>query len=167
MPGNSFSTIAARFFSNRQRASRWQISPEPSPPVPHFLMTDFDPAFRQKTFNVAQRQRGPAVEYHREADDFKPRLEAVKRGTSCYHKKLPDGLATQQPVLSDSTTQFVFAHKMPSSAAGCFKAVSSDSASARPVLPQMILAPTARHDRQTPLTSSAAMSPTNCSQWSF
>ncbi len=42
-------------------------------------MADFDAAFVQQILNIAERQREPNVQHHRQADDFRAALKALER----------------------------------------------------------------------------------------
>jgi hypothetical protein len=51
---------------------------EPVPPVPDRFVTDFDTAFVEQILYVAEREREPNVEHHRQANDLWAGFEALE-----------------------------------------------------------------------------------------
>ncbi len=51
---------------------------ETAPPKPNRFMADFDAAFVQEILNIAERQREPNVQHHRQANDFRAALKPLK-----------------------------------------------------------------------------------------
>ena len=65
--------------------------PQPVPPEPHGLLADLDAAFVQQIFDIAQRQRVPDLEHHRQPYDLRARLEVAKREEFCHSARLAGG----------------------------------------------------------------------------
>ena len=65
-------------------------------------MADFDAALMQKVFYVAKRQWKTDVHHHRQADDFRARLEVSEWAAFCHLETLGEPPALFNQVLSDS-----------------------------------------------------------------
>ena len=66
-------------------------------------MTDLDPAFVEQVFDVAQRNREPDLEHHRQADDLWARLEVAEQGTVAHVGRPASRPDRLKPVSSDRT----------------------------------------------------------------
>ncbi len=75
---------------------------EPVPPEPHRLVADVDAPLVQQVLHIAERQRGPDVHHHGQADDLGAGLEVAKRGTPGYPGTLCDRRARLKPSCSDT-----------------------------------------------------------------
>jgi hypothetical protein len=76
---------------------------EPVPPKPNRFMADFDAAFVQQILNIAERQREPNVQHHRQADDFRAALKALERVRFGHVQTLRGRPARLNLNLSDKT----------------------------------------------------------------
>ena len=68
---------------------------KPIAPVAHRFVADLDTPLMQEILHVAQRQREPNLEHHRQADDLWARLEVTERGALGHAVRLagcPDRL---------------------------------------------------------------------------
>ena len=52
-------------------------------------MADVDAALVEKVFDIAQREREPDVQHHRQADDLGRRLEIAERRTFYHGRTIP------------------------------------------------------------------------------
>ena len=86
-------------FSNLGR-KHWT---EPMPPVSHGFMADFDAAFVQQIFHIAERQRETNVQHHCQADNLAARFEVAKWGSFRRPAKLRNRPARLKPNPSDKT----------------------------------------------------------------
>ena len=50
-------------------------------PKPNCLMADFNATFIQQNLHIPQRKREPQIHHHRQADDFRRRLEVPKKAS--------------------------------------------------------------------------------------
>ena len=66
-------------------------------------MADFDAAFVQQILNIAERQREPNVQHHRQANDFRAALKALERVRFGHVQTLRDRPARLNRSLSDKT----------------------------------------------------------------
>lgn len=76
---------------------------EPVPPEAHCFVADLDAPFVPKILDVAQRQREPDVEHHRQADDLRARLEVAERGALGHQRRLAGHPRRLKPSSSDNT----------------------------------------------------------------
>ncbi len=76
---------------------------ETAPPKPNRFMADFDAAFVQQILNIAERQREPNVQHHRQANDFRAALKALERVRFGHVQTLRGRPARLNRNLSDKT----------------------------------------------------------------
>ena len=62
--------------------------PEPVPPEAHSLSAGLDAALMHEVFDLAQRNRAPNIEHHRQADDLGIGLEVPKGDALGQHTRL-------------------------------------------------------------------------------
>jgi hypothetical protein len=65
-------------------------------------VSDLDTSLVKQIFDIAQRQREPNLEHHRQADDLWARFEVAEGGTHGHPAKLEDGPAGLKQSSSDS-----------------------------------------------------------------
>ena len=71
---------------------------EPVPPEPHRLVADVDAALVQKILYVPPREGEPHVHHHREANDFRARLDILERVAFRHPGTLPSPLPVASQV---------------------------------------------------------------------
>jgi hypothetical protein len=57
---------------------------EPVPPEPHGFEADLDPSLVKKILNIAERQREPKLQHHRQTGDLWARLKVAEKGAFCH-----------------------------------------------------------------------------------
>ena len=80
-----------------------ELGAKSMPPVPNGLVANIDAAFMQQIFHIAERQREPDVQHHRQADDLWARFEIAKRRRLGHERTLPTTLPRLKSSYSDKT----------------------------------------------------------------
>jgi len=66
-------------------------------------MADVDAAFAQQVLDISERKRKPNVEHHRQADDFRARLDVSEKAAFGHTRTLASATPRLKPSSSDRT----------------------------------------------------------------